>query len=305
MKKKIKIGIPRAFLYYRHYILWKSFFEKLNCHIVLSAESSKEILDLGEKLSIDEACLSSKLYLGHVATLINCCDYILIPRIDNYGKQDKVCVKFNAQYDIVSNLFPEANILTYNIENNKFKTEFLGFIKMGLKINKNIIKIILSYILAKKKEKKQEYINNITQNRKLNNNKIKILLVSHPYNVYDKFLSGNIINYLEKNNIQILYADKLLKKTSIEYSKELSETLYWTYSKEIIGSINYYKEIYDGIIFISTFPCGVDSLVNELVLRKITKPSLNIILDSQTSEIGLETRLESFIDILKERKNND
>jgi len=305
MKKKIKIGIPRAFLYYRHYILWKSFFEKLNCHIVLSAESSKEILDLGEKLSIDEACLSSKLYLGHVATLINCCDYILIPRIDNYGKQDKVCVKFNAQYDIVSNLFPEANILTYNIENNKFKTEFLGFIKMGLKINKNIIKIILSYILAKKKEKKQEYINNITQNRKLNNNKIKILLVSHPYNVYDKFLSGNIINYLEKNNIQILYADKLLKKTSIEYSKELSETLYWTYSKEIIGSINYYKEIYDGIIFISTFPCGVDSLVNELVLRKITKPSLNIILASQTSEIGLETRLESFIDILKERKNND
>ena len=145
MKKKIKIGIPRAFLYYRHYILWKSFFEKLNCHIVLSAESSKEILDLGEKLSIDEACLSSKLYLGHVATLINCCDYILIPRIDNYGKQDKVCVKFNAQYDIVSNLFPEANILTYNIENNKFKTEFLGFIKIGLKINKNIIKIIVKY----------------------------------------------------------------------------------------------------------------------------------------------------------------
>ena len=49
----------------------------------------------------------------------------------------------------------------------------------------------------------------------------------------------------------------------------------------------------------------VDSLVNELVLKKITKPTLNIIIDSQTSEIGLETRLESFIDILKERKEND
>jgi len=305
MKKKIKVGIPRAFLYYRHYILWKNFFERLNCHVVLSPESSKEILDIGTKYSIDESCLSSKMYLGHVVSLIDKCDYILIPRIENYGKKEKVCVKFNALYDIVKNIFPELNILTYNIQKTKLKTEFLGFVKMGLKINKNIFKIIISYIIAKIKEIKQEKIDNITQDRKLNNSKIKVLIVSHPYNIYDKYLSSNIINYLNENDIQIIYADKLSKKVSIEYSKDLSTTLYWTYSKEIIGSVNYYKEIYDGIIFLTTFPCGVDSLVNELVLRKITKPTLNIILDSSNSEIGLETRLESFIDILKERKNND
>lgn len=305
MKKKIKIGIPRAFLYYRHYILWKNFFEKLNCHIVLSPESSKEILDIGTKYSIDESCLSSKMYLGHIASLVNKCDYILVPRIENYGKKEKVCVKFNALHDIVKNLFPEMNILTYNIKKDSLKTEFLGFLKIGLKINKNIFKVIISYIIAKRKEKKQEQIEHITQERKLNNEKIKVLIVSHPYNIYDKYLSSNIIDYLNKNDIQIIYADKLDKKTSKEYSKELSNTLYWTYSKEIIGAVNYYKEIYDGIIFLTTFPCGVDSLVNELVLRKVTKPTLNIILDSSNSEIGLETRLESFIDILKERKNND
>ena len=305
MKKKIKIGIPRAFLYYRHYILWKSFFEKLNCHIVLSPESTKEILDTGINLSIDESCLSSKLYLGHVAYLIDKCDYLLIPRIDNYGKKEKVCVKFNALYDIVKNIFPEANILSYNVEQTKLKTEFIGFIKMGLKVNKNIFKIITSYIVAKQKEKKQNYINHITQNRKLNNNKIKLLIVSHPYNIYDKYLSSNITNYLNNNNIHIIYSDKLLKKISKEYSKELSKTLYWTYSKEIIGAVKYYEQIYDGIIFLTTFPCGVDSLVNELVLRKVTKPCLNIILDSSNNDIGLETRLESFIEIIKERKNNE
>ena len=109
----------------------------------------------------------------------------------------------------------------------------------------------------------------------------------------------------EKNNINIIYSDKLLKKTAIEYSKDLSNTLYWEYSKELIGSISYYKEIYDGVIFLTTFPCGVDSLVNELMIRKITKPTLNIIIDSNNSMVGLETRLESFIDILKERKNNE
>jgi len=305
MKKQITIGIPKSFLYYRHNVLWTTYLEKLHCNIIYSKDTTKQTIDLGKTYSVDESCLSSKIYLGHVAELQNKCDYILVPRISNYGKKEKVCVKFNALYDIVKNIFPELNILTYNIQKTKLKTEFLGFVKMGLKINKNIFKIIISYIIAKIKEIKQEKIDNITQDRKLNNSKIKVLIVSHPYNIYDKYLSSNIINYLNENDIQIIYADKLSKKVSIEYSKDLSTTLYWTYSKEIIGSVNYYKEIYDGIIFLTTFPCGVDSLVNELVLRKITKPTLNIILDSSNSEIGLETRLESFIDILKERKNND
>jgi len=277
----------------------------LNCNIILSPETTKEILDLGEKYSIDESCLSSKIYLGHVAYLNNKCDYILIPRIDNYGKKEKVCVKFNALYDIVKNLFPEEKYLTYNIDKNKFKIEFIEFIKMGLIINKNFFKIVISYLISKRKQKQKEYIDNITQERKLNNDNIKVLIVAHPYNIYDKYLSSNIIEYLNKNNIQIIYSDKLTKKIAKEYSKDLTNTLYWTYSKEIIGAISYYKEIYDGVIFLTTFPCGVDSIVNELAIRKIAKPTLNIILDSQTSEIGLETRLESFIDILKERNKND
>lgn len=305
MKKKLKIGIPRAFLYYRYYILWKTFFEKLNCHIILSPETTKETLEVGMKYSIDESCLSSKIYLGHIAYLNNKCDYVLIPRIENYGKKEKVCVKFNGLYDIANNLFKNQKFLTYNIEKTKFKTEFIGFIKMGLKINKNIFKVIISYIKAKKKWNSQEKIEVITQERKLNTNKIKVLIVSHPYNIYDKYLSYYITKYLKENDIQIIYADKLDKKTSKEYSKELSNTLYWTYSKELIGAIDYYKEIYDGVIFLTTFPCGVDSLVNELMLRKISKPTLNIILDSETSDTGIETRLESFVDILKERKKYD
>lgn len=305
MKKKIKIGIPRAFLFYRHYHLWKKFFERLNCHVVLSQETTEDIVELGEKYSVDESCLASKIYLGHVVSLIEECDYILIPRIENYGKKDKVCVKFNALYDIVKNLFPNLKILNYNIQKTNFHFEFLEFLKMGLKINKNIFKIIISYIMAKNNEKKQEKVKELTQKNKINNNKLKVLIVSHPYIIYDKYLSKSIIDYLQENDVQILYADRLSKKQAVEYSKDLTNTLYWTYSKEIIGAISFYKEIYDGVIFLSTFPCGVDSLVNELVLRKITKPKLNIILDSLNSNVGLETRLESFIDIIKERKNND
>lgn len=303
--KKIKIGIPRAFLYYRYYILWKTFFETLGCHVVLSPLTNKEIMDTGIKYSIDESCLSAKVYLGHVYNLIDKCDYILVPRICNYGKGRIVCVKFNGLYDIVNNTFDKVNLLTYNIDVTKGKFEFFEYIKMGLKINKNIFKVIYAYFLGKIRLKKQDVINDITQRRKLNNNKTKVLIVSHPYNLYDKYISGFLISYLEKNDIEIIYADKLLKKTSVLYSKDLSNTLYFEYSKELIGSISYYKDIYDGVIFLTTFPCGVDSLVNELCLRKISKPKLNVIIDSNNSMVGLETRLESFVDILKEKKNNE
>ena len=70
---------------------------------MLSPETNKEILDLGLKHSTDEMCLSLKNYIGHVAYLKDKCDYILIPRIDNYGIDNQTCTNFLAIYDIINN----------------------------------------------------------------------------------------------------------------------------------------------------------------------------------------------------------
>lgn len=305
MKKKIKIGIPRSFLYYRNYILWKNFFEIIGCNIVLSPNTDSDIVKVGSKLSVDESCLPSKIYLGHINYLIDKCDYVLIPRIYSYGRKKRVCVKFNGIYDVVNNIFPDIKILDYNIDNLKFKYELFGFIKMGLKLNGNIFRIIYAYIIGKIKEYKYNKTLILKQDKVMRSNKLKVLIVSHPYIVYDKYLSSNIINYLKDEDIDILYSDRMNRKESIYYAEEESNTLYFLYSKENIGSTFYYKDLVDGIIFLSSFPCGVDSLVNELVIRKIDNvPCINIILDDSTSTGGLYTRLESFVDIIKARHNN-
>lgn len=305
MKKKIKIGIPRAFLYYRHYILWKNFFEIIGCNIVLSPNTDSDIISNGNKLSVDESCLPSKIYLGHINYLIDKCDYILVPRICSYGRKKRVCVKFNGIYDVVNNVFDNIKILDYNIDNLKFKYELFGFIRMGLKLNKNIFKVIYAYIIGKIKEYKYNKSLLLKQDKLMRSSKFKILIVSHPYIVYDRYLSSNIIDYLKKEDIEILYSDRLDKKISISYAEDMSNTLYFLYAKENIGSAFYYKDVVDGIIFLSSFPCGVDSLVNELAIRKLDNvPCLNIILDESTSVSGLYTRLESFIDIIKARRDN-
>ena len=135
--KKIKIGIPRAMLYHRYGVLWKNFFENLGCNIVLSPETNQQILELGTKNTIDECCLSYKIYIGHVMYLKEKTDYILVSRICDYGKKDKVCTRLNATYDNIKYLISESQIISYDIDHTHFKYEFFGFLKMGFKIKKN------------------------------------------------------------------------------------------------------------------------------------------------------------------------
>lgn len=293
----MKIGIPRGLFYYYYSDLWKYFFDKLNVSYIVSPETNKEIKSLGSKYASDEMCLSLKNYIGHVAYLEDKCDYVLVPRIDNYGKYEQTCTNFLACYDIINNLF-NIKILNYNVNVANEETEYKAFKEIGKILNKSSKQIKEAYLYACIKVKKDLKMKVITNINKLKNKDKKILLVSHPYNTYDATIGKPIIDYLESLDCSIIYSDLFDRELCSIYSKRLSENLYWKYSKEIIGSIELCKDRVDGIIFLSTFPCGLDSLVNELVIRKLDKKCLNIVVDDMDSFAGLETRLESFVDIL-------
>lgn len=112
-----------------------------------------------------------------------------------------------------------------------------------------------------------------------------------------------------QNNISVIYSDKINHTIIDEECRKLSTDIHWTHSKEVVASINYYRDKVDGIIIISSFPCGPDSLSNELITRKVKNiPIINLTFENLNSEVGIITRLESFIDILtnvKEGEKND
>lgn len=298
--KKIKIGIPRAMLYYRDGVLFKNFFEGLGLNVVLSPETNQQIITLGTNNTIDECCLSYKIYIGHVLYLSKICDYILVSRLCDYGKKDKTCTRLNATYDNIKYLIDPKQIIDYDIEYTHHKYQIIGFIKMGLKFTKNIFKIIISYILAANQQKKFN-INKINEEKnKLSKPNTKILILSHFYNLKDKFISGYITKYLEDHNIIPIYSNNIDKKIARTFSEYFSNTIYWRYSKEMMGSLYYYKNQVNGLIFISTYPCGIDALVNNLaILKNKDIPILNLVIDENTTELSLETKLESFLDIIK------
>lgn len=290
----MKIGIPRSLFYYYFNDLWINFFEYLNIDVVVSPKTNKQIMDLGIKYSTDEMCLSIKNYIGHVAYLKDKCDYILIPRIDNYGLDNQTCTNFLALFDIVNNLF-DIKILNYNINLRNKETELKGFLEFGKTLNIDSKKIKDAYMYARVKSskiKKNKILNNL---KKLKSSKKKVLLLGHPYNMYDELIGMPIINMLKDLNVEIIYSDLFYSNNE---DKTYTKGLYWKYSKDNISSINKCIDRVDGIIFLSSFPCGLDSLVNELVMRKLNKKYLNLIIDDNSISGGIETRIESFIDII-------
>ena len=57
---------------------------------------------------------------------------------------------------------------------------------------------------------------------------------------------------------------------------------------------------------LTAFPCGTDSMVNEYVIRTFKDtPIITLTVDAQDGSAGIETRLESFVDIIALRKERE
>lgn len=293
-------------LYYYDKDLWIEFFKNLGIDVIISPNTNKKIVDSGTKLAPSEACLSLKIYLGHIIELKDKCDYILIPRLYSLKKNEQVCTNFNALYDLVNNLF-DVNILNYNVDISTKNYQLLGFLSIGEQLGFSYIKSYKAYKYAEKikrmKQKKQELL----QQKEIeeNKDKIKILLAGHSYNLYDSLIGKSVIDFLKENNITILYSDKINHELVDEECRKISTDIHWTHNKEIVASTKYYEDIVDGIILISSFPCGPDSLMNEQISHKIKKvPIITLIFEDLNNDAGIITRLESFIDILNNLKES-
>lgn len=300
----MKIGIPRSLYYYHYKDLWLSFFKRLNIDVVISDKTTKEIMKKGIELSNDEMCIALKNYLGHVVSLKGLCDYVLIPRIDNYGINNQMCTNYMSNYDIIDKIL-DIPIISYNVSLSDRKTEEKEFEKWSsiLKKSKKEIKEAYNYALEDSINK-SKYLErkNI---EKLESKKTKILIVSHPYNIFDEYIGLSIINSLKKYDVEIIYSEYFNKNKTNKLGNVLSSGLYFKYSKEEIGSILMCKDKIDGILFLTAFPCALDSLVIPLVLRKVDIPTLHLLIDEENSMTGIITRLESFIDIIERNKIHD
>ncbi|MDD6651746.1 MAG: acyl-CoA dehydratase activase-related protein [Eggerthellales bacterium] len=322
------VGIPRAFLYYRFGVLWKTFFSELGCQVVLSDETDRLIVEQGDAISVDECCLASKIYLGHVRSLMGCCDAVFVPRYNRLGKRKSFCTKFQSLPDLVKTTFegpvfqsqlsddaPESQlslrVLSLDVDEYAGISEEDAFVSLGMQMGRSRKSAKRAYERARKEQDSydskihQELCSDLRSRStdSAGQEKMKILIAAHPYVIHDPYVGKPIVDMLRGMETIPLYADHFDRSRAFKRSREFSETLPWLVNRELIGTILELHDEIDGVVLVSAFPCGPDSMTNDAVMRYIKgRPILSITVDSQSGTAGLETRIESFVDILRYQK---
>lgn len=328
----IKVGIPRALLYYQQYPLWRTFFEELGAETVVSPKTTRGILASGAAVVVAETCLPTKIFCGHCAALGSSVDFIFIPSIKSVEPQVYNCSKFVGLPDLVrqtgKGIAPVVDIeVDVNQGLRKVRDELhrVGkkFTRLPWKIDQALDRAlfvdqeyqalmrggITPPEAIERLFPDQSYtpsIVRITGNAVLAARQLVVALIGHPYNIYDEFVNHNLIGRLRAMNLRLVTPEMISLEGLNEGIAAIVGKPYFTYEREVIGAGGYYlKDNVDGIISVVAFGCGPDSLMIDLVTRaakrQYRKPLINITIDEHTAEAGLVTRLEAFADMLQRR----
>lgn len=296
----IKVGIPGGLLYYRYDTFIHTFFDSLEIDCEYSIETNKNILDMGVKNCVDEACLPVKIYHGHAENLKNKCDYLFIPRIMTCEKNESICPKFCGLPEMVkSGIKRQDHVIDYPIHMNKPHDLVQYFLKIGQTLGVKERKTIKAYKNAYHLHQKK--IKGIHDK----GYKHTVFLGGHPYNIYDSFANMNLIQKLNEYKIGIITEERVSRKDKERELEDLIKKPYWLFFRNNYGASKHLARNtqIDGIVYISSFSCGIDSITIEMMKNNLPSlPFLVLKIDEHTGEAGVNTRIEAFADMLERRR---
>jgi len=328
----IRIGIPRALFYYQYYPMWKTFFEELGAEVLVSPPTTQTMLSEGSSRVVADTCLPVKIFLGHVLSLVEACDYIFIPAIRSVKSKVYNCSKFLGLPDMTKAVIPESPpILDIDIDVNKGKRKlYQAIYQLGRHFTWNPLKVKraslaawqahLNYqqLMSSQGLTPPQAIERIPGTPKAESKtspsnptsaQATIALVGHPYLLYDEHINHRLIHRLEQNHSRVLTPEMLTTEELESAIARLVGSAYWTYAEEVVGAGGHYLQNgVDGVIGIVTFGCGPDSLMMDMVRRQAarlrTTAFMSLTLEEHTAEAGVVTRLEAFLDMIHRRKRS-
>ena len=324
------VGMPRAMSFYDNYPFYYGFFSDLGIKIVLSDITTKQTLSAGSSLVVTETCVPIKVYVGHVLNLIEKgIDKIFIPSLQSIAYKIYNCSKIRGLPDLIRNVVKKPiTIIEATLDKSEedqgiysFLTEIAGYFGIS---DENVIKRASTagwkmynnfHIMTKSGMSYKKALSYALQGKVFieNNDKeypISVALVSHGYNIYDELISMKIFEKLENMDVKVFSALQLSREQMNDGIKSLGQDLYWANEYEVTGAAGHYLKDnkIDGIITLTAFGCGPDSLMVERITRQskyFNKPLLNLTIDEQTGEAGFITRIEAFVDMLYRKKRAD
>jgi len=292
----LRIGIPRMFFYYIYPNLWETFFSELGMKPIVSRPSTTKTVEKASRISETEHCLPNKLFDAHLAELVGKVDMVFVPRVLSTIKNHLSCPKFGPLPDAArADIARGTEVLSIDIDVSRSplsKALLLLGKKLNIQKSKTLSAINSAFSAMESAHKKMARPNRIK-------GVLRFLLIGHPYVIHDNFLAGPILNKLESMGVEvelISFADDTPAKSYI----------LWSTANKIYHELNTLSsEDYDGVIQLTVFNCGCDSMMID-TYRQLMKdknlPYMYLMVDEHLAQSGIDTRVEAFIDSLRWRQ---
>lgn len=301
--------------------MWQVFFEALGAEVIVSPSTTPGMLTAGSSRVVADTCLPAKVFLGHVLSLVNQCDYVFIPAVRSTQKNVVNCSKFLGLPDMTRAVIPESPpILDIDIDIGKGRNRLYQEIyRLGRHFNRDPLRIRRaatsawqSYVEHRDRMVSEQLtLSQVMDGTKKQGNaataRTTIALIGHPYLLFDDYVNHRLVHRLEQAGCRVVTSEMLTSSALSIGVTRLAGKHYWTYEDEIVGAGEHYLgSKVDGVIGITAFGCGPDSLMMDMVRRQALRlksvPFMSLTLEEHTAEAGLVTRLEAFTDMLQRRK---
>ena len=301
------IGITKSFMTNTLYPLYYNFFTQLGFRVILSEKIKKEGVD-----KIQSAfCFPVEIAHGLFQDLLDKKpDYIFLPHIielDNPSEKNykKACVFVQGESYYLKTAFknePLPRILNPVINFSWKEKEIIKvFTGIAQQLGKSKKEAVSAYRYAAKQQEEMFKEFKVLGGQALkelekDKNKIAMVLFGRSYNSFVEEANMGIPHKFSSKGITIIPHDFL----SSEHL-ESHENMYWFSGQQIMRSARFIKD-HEQLFgtFITNFSCGPDSFIIDY-FRKImgSKPSLTLELDSHSADVGIETRIDAALDIIK------
>ena len=285
-----EIGIPRALYYFYHPGLWEDFFSALGFVPVVSAPTSRKTVERAGRLAEAEHCLPVKLFQAHLHELAQKVNRVFVPRVLSTLDGRVACPKLAALPDVAA-IELEIEILTVNIDQReKSLGDTLVALARSLGANRRTARSIASEAVERTRIRKRR-----ASERQPSGD--RYLILGHPYTLGDGFISGRVFGTLRKlgvNPERGTFADVEVPDSLVKW--DTMSRMYHELESVEPGE-------YAGVIQLSTFNCGCDSMLLDHfrgVAMDKGIPYMVLMFDEHTSLGGIDTRLEAFVDSIRE-----
>ena len=298
----MRVGLPRALLFHHYGDSWTSFLKGLGVEPVVSAKTTGQTVVTGASIADNEACLPVKVFTGHLMDLKDKTDSILVPRVVSQNRGMKSCPKYLGLPDIARALredLPPVLSPTMDLADRRQRWAREWYrMALDLGASDGAASAAVKKMLQLLSPESQEDLADTRQG-------FSVGVAGHLYNIHDQRVSLDLLDRVRAMGADPITVEQVPKRYVKKQLKTLQRKIRWDFESRLVGAVLHWSRTASvaGVIYLNSFACGPGSMIGALLEDELRRegsvPLMSITLDEHSAEMGLNTRIEAFLDLLK------